>query len=286
MISKSEFKDNLLNAIEILKNKKAVHEFKGDSIIAGDLHGDIDSCKKAFNVHTEYKTRNLVYLGDYVDRGSNQIQTVNELCLQLISEPNNIILLRGNHECQSTCSRYGFKDELKKAGLETLWDIIGNWFSELPIYGFYPEFALFCHGGIPEINKNHISFLDKIKKRNANIENNIETHPLEAGALWNDPIEAYSDYASFEQHSHRWFTENPRGPSVKCYNEDVVKEVLKVYNLKYLIRAHIVIKEGYKWFNPYVLSLFSANSGRYFGVNRAYAYVNNKKEIKFIQPFK
>ncbi|XP_014677248.1 PREDICTED: serine/threonine-protein phosphatase PP1-alpha catalytic subunit-like [Priapulus caudatus] len=91
---------------------------------------------------------NYLFLGDYVDRGKRSLETICLVLAYKIKYPNNIFLLRGNHECASINRIYGFYDECKRRYNIKLWKTFTDCFNCLPIAALVEGTILCMHGGL------------------------------------------------------------------------------------------------------------------------------------------
>ena len=96
-----EFNAGRLTNFSNSENEPNVIKIKEPVIIVGDIHGQfydmIHMFEKVVDNRNLPKT-NMLFLGDYVDRGSYSIEVCIFLFSLKINFPNEITLLRGNHE--------------------------------------------------------------------------------------------------------------------------------------------------------------------------------------------
>lgn len=102
-----------------------------------------------------------MFLGDYVDRGKQSIETICLLFAFKIKYPENFFLLRGNHETCAINRIYGFYDECKKRYSIKLWKIFTDCFNCLPISALIDDKIICMHGGLsPDLK--HLEDIVKI----------------------------------------------------------------------------------------------------------------------------
>ena len=258
-ISKLEFKyisEILRKAEEIFKEENLLLEFnlddsKNEVWVIGDIHGNLESLQRLIEIINVKKPEFVIFLGDIVDRGANQLECLILVLALKIRYPNRYYLLKGNHETLEINKAYGFFQEFKyRFKDQKKFDEVLAVYNVLPFCALVNKGILCLHGGIPE----DIAILRKLsglKTRDiVSVSKTIAESLVQI--MWNDPK---SDL--------KGFSESFRGPGTNFFGEDVFNDFMKEYNLKYLIRAHEVFLEGYKWFfNKRLLSIFSSANYR------------------------
>lgn len=124
------------------------------------MHGQFYDLLRLFEYGGIPPDANYLFLGDYVDRGKQSLETICLLLAFKIKYPENFFLLRGNHECQSINRIYGFYDECKRRYSVKLWKAFQECFNCLPLVATIDDKIICMHGGLsPEL-----SSVDQLKK--------------------------------------------------------------------------------------------------------------------------
>ncbi|WP_319507349.1 metallophosphoesterase [uncultured Methanolobus sp.] len=204
-----------------------VHVDCSSVIILGDLHGNLEALDFILEKGEELNCKKYIFLGDYFDRGDHSIELLCYLFKLKINQPDDFILLRGNHETAGTNAFYGLYDDLDKD--DELFSLVNRTFEKMPIAAVLNGNVFCVHGGISEPVT-----LDLIEKE--------DYYPY----LWNDPQEENG----LKESLHR--------SCAQVFGPDICEEFLKLNRLDMMIRAHSELEDGYKWwFDGKLLSLFS-----------------------------
>ena len=162
---------------------------KTNTQVCGDVHGQYYDLLRLFDHGGFPPDANYIFLGDYVDRGKNSLETACLLLAYKIKFPENFFLLRGNHECASINRIYGFYDDCKRRYNIKLWKAFTDTFNCFPVAAVIDE-KIFCmHGGLsPELDN-----MDQI--RNIRRPVDVPDQGLICDLLWGDPEEGIMGYA-------------------------------------------------------------------------------------------
>merc|ERR1712048_1552133 len=209
--------------------------------IVADVHGQYYDLLRLFEYGGFPPEANYHFLGDYVDRGKQSLETICLLLAYKIKYPENFFLLRGNHECASINRIYGFYDECKRRYNIKLWKTFTDCFNCLPIAAVVDEKILCMHGGLsPELKS-----FEQIRRIMRPTD--IPDSGLLCDLLWSNPDKDISGWG-----------ENDRGVSY-TFGPDVVTKFLNKHDLDLICRAHQVVEDGYEFFTRrQLVTLFSA----------------------------
>lgn len=217
-------------AREIFSNEKTIMSVSGDFEVVGDVHGDIESIITIFEKRGYPNYVKYVFLGDYCDRGTHSIHVVLLLFALKILFPQNIILIRGNHELSSVCKKYGFRDECVRMVGKKFYKAIIKAFGKLPL-GAVLNGKVFCvHGGIPNT--------DMTLEELSDVERPLPSdyRDIQDSLLWSDPRK-HVMFKEFEFNSARRVGEK--------FGEQALANFFENNELNYLIRGHEVCENGF-----------------------------------------
>jgi diadenosine tetraphosphatase ApaH/serine/threonine PP2A family protein phosphatase len=172
-------------ATSLLSQESNVLEVDAPCIVCGDIHGQFFDLVRLFEVGGNIEKNKYLFLGDYVDRGKFSCEVMLYLLSLKVKYPDRIWLLRGNHECRTVSSYFGFLEECEaKYGLAAYNQFMGC-FESLPIAALlntsYGQF-LCVHGGISK----DIQTIKDIENINRFVEP-PKDGPL-CDILWADPM--------------------------------------------------------------------------------------------------
>ena len=229
-----------------------------DFVIVGDLHGSLESLLQIFEKKGTPETTPYLFLGDYVDRGANSCEVIMLLYSYKCLYPDNIYLIRGNHEFRYINEQYGFKKECFNRIKQTINGKIKNKGADFykkvtKTYKFLPLCAIindniFCvHGGVTGFisSRRELLRIEKVYSKSSLFLNGS----VSADFLWNDPDpNIQTQGMSPRQLGH-------------TFGRKILNDFKKSLNFCLVIRGHEMAVNGYDW--PFgreggILTVFSA----------------------------
>lgn len=138
-------------------------------------------------------------------------------------------------------SVYGFYDECKRRCNIKTWKTFIDVFNCLPIAAIVAS-KIFCvHGGLsPSLHS-----MDDIKRIQRPTD--VPDYGLLNDLLWSDPSDTALDWE-----------DNERGVSY-CFGKAIINDFLVRYDMDLICRAHMVVEDGYEFWNDRTLvTVFSA----------------------------
>ncbi|GAB2277440.1 Serine/threonine-protein phosphatase PP1 isozyme 9 [Dionaea muscipula] len=240
-LSEGEIRQLCVNARNIFLSQPNLLHLHAPIRICGDIHGQYRDLLRLFEFGGFPPAANYLFLGDYVDRGKQSLETICLLLAYKIRYPDNIYLLRGNHEDAKINRIYGFYDECKRRFNVRLWKIFTDCFNCLPVAALIDDKIICMHGGLsPELQ--NLKQIEEIER-----PTDVPDGGLLCDLLWSDP----------DAKGQGW-SDSDRG--VSCtFGSDVVAEFLDNNDLDLICRGHQVVEDGYEFFaRRRLVTIFSA----------------------------
>ncbi|KAH7577466.1 hypothetical protein JRO89_XS01G0254700 [Xanthoceras sorbifolium] len=257
-------------AEQIFMHEPTVLQLRAPIKVFGDLHGQFGDLMRLFDEYGFPSTAgdityiDYLFLGDYVDRGQHSLETITlllalkaRICIEQtkferkIEYPENVHLIRGNHEAADINALFGFRLEcIERMGESDgiwAWTRFNQLFNYLPLAALIEKKIICMHGGIGR----SIHSVEQIEK----LERPIT---MDAGSiilmdlLWSDPT---------ENDSVEGLRPNARGPGLVTFGPDRVTDFCKKNKLQLIIRAHECVMDGFERFaQGQLITLFSATN--------------------------
>lgn len=234
-VTEEEYRGFVQQAMDVLEEDNVVRKDWSRYVVIGDTHGDLSACQVPSDMAIQ-EGLPMIFLGDYIDRGRRQLENLAYVLDLKLERPDDVVLLRGNHETQRMNTGYGFLRVVRSYYSQELYEEISNLYRKLPISSVIHENRFLVHGGIPE-GVEKVDEIDKLSVEDQRYEE----------MMWNDPQEGLDS-----------FSFNRLRGGYKVFGRGAVDDFLESNCLSGIIRAHQCFPDGYKYFfDERLLTVFS-----------------------------
>ena len=217
---------------EVLVEESNVQPVNSPVTVCGDIHGQFHDLLKLLETGGDVPDTNYIFMGDFVDRGYNSLESFTLLMLLKARWPQCVTLLRGNHESRQITQVYGFYDECqRKYGNANAWRWCTDVFDYLTLSALIDGKVLCVHGGLsPDVRT-----LDQIRTVDRLCE--IPHEGPFCDIMWSDPEDL------------ECWAVSPRGAGW-LFGRRVTAEFNDINGLELICRAHQLVQEGLKYMFP------------------------------------
>ena len=270
-LDESEIRQLCMRTRELFLSQPMLLNLNAPIKICGDVHGQYYDLLRLFELGGVPPHTNYLFLGDYVDRGKQSLESICLLFAYKLKYPNSFFLLRGNHEEASINRIYGFYDECKRRYSVKLWKLFSEVFQCLPVAAIIGGHILCMHGGISP------SLLDLKQINQIPRPIDVSGDGLLCDLLWSDP----------SHETKGWSFNGERGVSY-IFGPQALKEFLEKHNLDLICRAHQVVEDGYEFFaDRQLVTIFSApNYCGQFDNSGGMMVVDSKEDSQLLCSFR
>lgn len=261
-LSSHLFADDLLElsagVARIFESERRVLELESPVYVFGDTHGNLEDlhffADNVWKLGVPLTAGRFLFLGDYVDRGSNSLEVVAYLLALKVQCNTKVFMLRGNHETRDV---NGWEDHYAERSFlwqckdrfgvergEQVWEHINQVFDRMPLAAVIDNDIFCVHGGVPRrplgvaktVSRleliNRVPFCAGINPPNE--FETAETQQVAAECIWSDPaMEDQEDTLDADG-----FGASLRGGGTVCFGNKAIDDFLAEHNFSFICRAH------------------------------------------------
>ena len=254
----------------IIESQPMVLKIRAPIKLFGDVHGQYSDLMRFFDLYgTPYENGqdgdiesfDYLFLGDFVDRGSHSLETICLLLALKIKYPDQVHLIRGNHEDRWINNGFGFSEECAiRLGEDpneddSVFNRFNTLFDYLPLAAIVEEKIICLHGGIGS-SLNYIEEIENLERPLEVIhEVSSPEQQLVVDILWSDPTDSDTELGILPN-----TIRDPGGTgNIVKFGPDRVQQFLNNNNLSMIIRAHECVMDGFERFaGGQLITVFSA----------------------------
>jgi protein phosphatase len=247
------------------QNPVAVLDLPLDAWVIGDIHGNFHDLLRILARIGSHPKHPVVFLGDYVDRGSYSIEVILLLLTLKCAYPQQFFFLRGNHEFARVNEQYGFKEECdSRYPASGIWESVNALFAWLPLVILLGETVVCIHGGIGP----NCTSVDDLRRITVPIPD-YSPEGVVAELVWSDPTDQKIEFIA-----------SSRGCGY-LFGLTALRDFLRRSGCKTILRAHECMQYGLNTIGKDLgLTIFSSSNYSHRGNQGGFVEVTAEGTIE------